>query len=146
MRTTRPMHLGGVTLAAAAVLTLGVAVPAQAAPSIPLNHGQEAPAPTVTGAHGWFSYELDGTEFCYTLAASGLSAPAVAAHVHVAPRNVPGPVVIPLTVGAGTTFEVSDCVDITGDLATAIAENPKAYYINVHTPLNPPGEIRGQLK
>ena len=146
MITKRRARTAALTLAAATAFTFAGAGAAQAAPAIPLTGGQEVPAPTAFGAHGWFSYEIDGTEFCYTLSVDGLSTPAVAAHVHVAPRNVPGPVVIPLSVVGATSFEVSDCVTISVDLAEAVGSNPGAYYVNVHTPMNQPGEIRGQLK
>ena len=94
MITKKRARSAALTLAAIAAFTFAGAGAAQGSPAIPLNGGQEAPAPNAFGAHGSFSYEIDGTEFCYTLEVSGLSAPATAAHVHVAPRNVPGPVVI----------------------------------------------------
>lgn len=146
MITKRRARTAALSLAAVAAFTLAGAGTAHAAPAIPLNGGQEAPAPNAFGAHGSFSYEIDGTEFCYTLEVEGLSTPAVAAHVHVGPRNVPGPVVIPLDVVSATSFEVSDCVTISAMLAGAIEADPSAYYVNVHTPMNQPGEIRGQLK
>lgn len=150
MMTTRRSRTTALSLAAAAALTLGAAGAAQAtppgSPAIPLNTGQEVPAPTVGGAHGWFSYEIDGDELCYTLEVTGLSAPAAAAHIHVAPRNVPGPIVVPLTVENATSFEVSACTTADADLLAAIEANPGGYYVNVHTPTNQPGEIRGQLK
>ena len=93
-----------------AAFTFAGAGAAQAAPAIPLTGGQETPRPNDFGAHGWFSYEIDGTEFCYTLEVDGaLRRRAVAAHVHVAPRNVPGPVVIRLGSCRATSFEVSAC-------------------------------------
>ena len=100
MITKRRARTAALTLAAAAAFTFAGAGAAQASPAIPLTGGQEAPKPNAFGAHGSFSYAIDGTEFCYTLEVDGLSTPAVAAHVHVAPRNVAGPVVIPLDVGA----------------------------------------------
>ena len=137
-------------LAAAAALTLGAAGAAQAAPptvtTVPLNTGQEVPAPTEGGAHGFFSYEIEGDQLCYTLEVTGLSSPAAAAHIHVGERNVPGPVVVPLMVENATSFEVSDCTTADAALLADIEANPKNYYVNVHTPMNMPGEVRGQLK
>lgn len=146
MITKRRIRTAALTLAAAAAFTLAGAGAAHAEPAIPLTGGQEVPKPNAFGGHGWFSYEIDGTDFCYSLEVDGLSTPTVNAHVHVAPRNVPGPVVIPLSFVGATSFEVSDCVTITAMLAGAIEDNPGAYYVNVHTEMNGPGEIRGQLK
>jgi hypothetical protein len=35
---------------------------------------------------------------------------------------------------------------MTPDELAAILASPKAYYVNVHTPMWPAGEVRGQLK
>jgi hypothetical protein len=149
MITTRAASKFAFALTIVAAL-LGVCGVAQAAPpdtpAIPLNTGQESPAPSVGGAHGKFSYDIDGTELCYSIEVTGLSAPAVAAHIHIGERNVPGPVVVPLTVPPATTFEVSACTTASATLLAAIQADPSAYYINVHTSTNPPGEVRGQLK
>ncbi|TYL52308.1 CHRD domain-containing protein [Agromyces mariniharenae] len=149
MITKRHARTAALTIAAAAALTFAGAGAAQAAPAIPLTGGQEAPKPNNFGAHGSFSYEIDDdlNEFCYTLDVTGLSAPATAAHVHVAPRNVPGPVVVPLVVPNETDFSVSGCTIVNNEaLLDDIAANPGAYYVNVHNANNMPGEIRGQLK
>lgn len=114
-------------------------------PAIPVNNGQETTGAD-TGASGFFSYEIDGDQFCYTLEARNLSVPALAAHIHVAPREVAGPIVLPLEVGTGTDWTVSECVDADPALLDAIASSPRSYYVNVHTPTFPGGEIRGQLK
>lgn len=143
IRPARSIALGLATVAALAVTG---AATAQGAPAIPLNTGQETPAPTEGGAHGSFSYEIDGNELCYTLEASGLSSPAVAAHIHIGPRNVAGGVVVPLMVENATSFEVEDCTTAAPAVLAQIEANPKRYYVNVHTSTNPPGEIRGQLK
>ena len=149
MVTTRTARTCGLTFAIAA-LVFGGAGAAQAAPpdspAIPLNTGQEAPAPSVGGAHGSFSYEIDGSELCYTIAVTGLSTPAVAAHIHLGARNVAGPVVVPLVVPAETSFETSACTTADPALLAAIEADSSAYYVNVHTSMNPPGEVRGQLK
>ena len=146
MMRIRSARTAALTIAAAAAFTFAGAGAAQAAPAIPLTGGQETPTPNNFGAHGSFSYEIDGNEFCYTLEVTGLSAPATAAHVHVAPRNVPGNVVIPLSVPAQTSFDVEACTTADPMLLAAIEANPGAYYVNVHNANNMPGEIRGQLK
>lgn len=138
--------------AAAALLTMGAASAAArpgGVPAIPVNNGQETTGAD-TGASGFFSYTIGDDQFCYTLEARDLSVPAVAAHIHVAPRKVAGPIVLPLTVGTGTDWTVSECVDADTDadaaLLDAIASSPRSYYVNVHTQTFPGGEIRGQLK
>jgi hypothetical protein len=140
-------------VAAAIVSLWGITAPAQAkpggVPAIPLNTEQEVTGSN-TGASGFFSYSISGTQFCYTLTARNLSVPATAAHVHLAPRNVAGPVVIPLAIGSGTSWTVDTCTTITKatelQALAGIQVDPRAYYVNVHTPTFPGGEIRGQLK
>jgi hypothetical protein len=77
---------------------------------------------------------------------TGLSTPAAAAHIHLGERNVAGPIVVPLVVPAETSFETSACTTADPALLAAIEADPSAYYVNVHTSMNPPGEVRGQLK
>lgn len=137
-----------IAFAAAAALTLVGAGPAQAkppgTPAIPLNNEQETTGAT-GGASGFLAYEVvDADTFCYELVVEGLTAPAVAAHIHLAPRNVAGGVVIPLSVPAATSFTTSGCTDDTD--AAAVGADPGAYYVNVHTSTFPGGEVRGQLK
>ena len=114
-------------------------------PAIPLNNGQETTGAD-TGAHGFFSYEISGDQLCYTMSVSDLSQPAVAAHIHVGPRKVAGPVVIPLEIGEGTSWTVDTCTTADAELLAAIEADPRSYYVNVHTPTFPGGEVRGQLK
>jgi hypothetical protein len=129
--------------AAAGILALSVVgVPAaSAAPAIPLNGEQEVAAADDDG-HGFFSYTLEGTTFCWTLSWENLE-PPTAAHVHLAPRHIAGPVVIPLAI---TTSPSSGCNTIPENVAAGISADPKAYYVNIHTATFPGGAIRGQLK
>ena len=146
MITKRRTRTAALTLAAAAAFTLVGSAAATAAPAIPLTIGQETPKPDAAGAHGSFSYEIGEGELCYTLDVTGLSTPATAAHVHLAPRNLPGDVVIPLVVENATSFSVDTCVPADQAVLDGIAEDPGNYYVNVHNSQNPRGEIRGQLK
>ena len=133
-----------------AIGTVAVAGPAAAnpggVPAIPLNTEQETTG-SDTGASGFFSYTIQGSQLCYTLEVRGLSLPAVAAHIHKAPRHVAGPVVIPFpAVPSATTGEASACVTPAAGLLADLQANPKAYYVNVHTVTFPGGEVRGQMK
>lgn len=131
---------------AIALLTVGGAAAASAAPAIPLNNGQET-TDAKGGAHGMFSYTIDGDQFCYTLDVTGLTVGAVAAHVHSAPRGEAGPVRIPLDVPNATSFHVEDCTTVSDPMILdGVRENPRGWYVNVHTPTYPGGEVRGQLK
>jgi hypothetical protein len=114
---------------------------ASAEPAIPLNGEQEASAADPDG-HGFFSYTLEGTTFCWTLSWKNIET-ATAAHIHKAPREVAGPIVIPLSVAANPG---SGCSTISAELAAGISADPKAYYVNVHNAPFPAGAIRGQLK
>ena len=136
-------------VAAASISLLGITAPAEAnaggVPAIPLNTEQEVTGSN-TGASGFFTYTIDGSELCYTLTARNLSVPATAAHIHLAPRNVAGPVFVPLLVGSGTSWTVDTCTTADSAVLAAIEASPRSYYVNVHTPTFPGGEIRGQLK
>src|SRR6059058_1616564 len=110
-------------VAGAIISLLGISAPAHAqaegVPAIPLNVGQEVTGSN-TGASGFFSYTVEGNELCYTLTARNLSAPAVAAYIHLAPRNVAGAVVVPLQVGSGTSWTVDTCTTADAALLSAI--------------------------
>jgi hypothetical protein len=133
----------------AGALTIG---PASAiGGAIPLNAEQEAPG-AVSDGTGFFVYTIEGSELCYTLEVRDLTGAPFAAHIHIAPRHTPGPVVVPLATPPAATSSVSACITATEGGAMTPAElaainaDPKAYYVNVHTPTWPAGEVRGQLK
>jgi len=82
---------------------------------------------------------------CFLSRWTGIDGTVGAAHIHLAPEGVPGPVVVPLFAG---TFEGSDktrgCVPANG-LADDILAQPSDYYINIHSSVYPAGAIRTQL-
>ncbi|HLF90676.1 MAG TPA: CHRD domain-containing protein [Anaerolineales bacterium] len=90
--------------------------------SITLNHGQR--------------------EVCFELTVSDI-APAAAAHIHIGPVGVPGPVVVPLVPPTGGSS--SGCVSAERELIKAIIQAPEEYYVNVHNAEFPGGALRGQL-
>jgi hypothetical protein len=82
-------------------------------------------------------------EVCFQLTVSDI-APATAAHIHVGPPGVAGPVVVGLTPPP-TGGSSSGCVSADRDLIKDIIQNPDAYYVNVHNAPFPAGAVRGQL-
>ena len=147
-RATRAFALAIGLSAIMSGVALGIA---GGVPAIPLNNAQETTGAT-GGGSGFFSYTVSGSQLCYTLEVRNLTAAPVAAHIHPAPRNIAGPVAVPLATPPGATSSVSGCITAAADGAmtpaelAAIVANPRAFYVNVHTPTFPGGEVRGQLK
>lgn len=96
-----------------------------------------APTPGLGGAN--LQVGANGT-ISISGAFAGLTAPAVAAHVHLGAVGTNGPIVFGLTL-VGTTFSATHTPS-TLDLANLRTGN---WYVNVHTGAFPGGEIRGQL-
>lgn len=109
-----------------------------------LTGAAEAPGPGDPDGSGTVVLRLNPgqEEICYELSVSNI-APATAAHIHVAPVGVPGPVVVPLV--APTSGSSSACATVDRDLVKAIIQNPELYYVNVHNAEFPAGAVRGQL-
>jgi fermentation-respiration switch protein FrsA (DUF1100 family) len=113
---------------------------------------QEVP-PVVTPAtgHGWVLVSTDGSTITYYVAYSGLSGPAVAAHIHTGAAGVAGGVILPLVVSAspmvGTltaaNFAPSGAITTFAQAVAAIGAGNT--YFNIHTAANPGGEVRGQI-
>lgn len=105
-----------------------------------LTGSQEVP-PRETPAFGigYATLDLETNWFTFDYSFEGLLAPQVAAHIHVAPPGVNGPIVYPLPHGSPASLEVTITDE---DVANLLAGN---WYVNVHTTLYPGGEIRGQF-
>jgi hypothetical protein len=151
-----------------------IAVPATATSRVFVTHlsGDEEVPPRDTRAQGQAIFKLskDGQSLDYRLIVANIEN-VVAAHIHVAPVGVNGPIVVPLygpaQPGGGRTSGVLatgtiTAADLTGPLAgqplSALIAQIEAgnAYVNVHTDdgVAPPdtgpgdfpgGEIRGQL-
>jgi CHRD domain len=107
-----------------------------------LTVNQEIPAPRGARGSGTFTATVTGRTIRFRLAFRGLTGAAAAAHIHVAPagRANPAPAVTlcgPCRNGQTGTVSASAAVlrKILGG----------ATYVNIHTPRNGPGEIRGQI-
>jgi hypothetical protein len=129
--------------------------------------GEETPAIFTLGTAGFSARVVDGgTRIEFTLSWSNLTAAPVVAHVHIGQRSVAGAVsyflcggggkpACPATATGSITGSViaSDVIGIPaqgiapGDLAAVLTMMRAGLtYANMHTPLHPGGEIRGQLK
>ena len=109
-----------------------------------MSGAAEAPGPGDPDGSGTAVFTLNHGqgEICFELTAANIG-PATAAHIHVAPVGVPGPVVVPLT--PPTNGASSGCVSVDRELIKALLQDPDEYYVNVHNTAFPAGAIRGQL-
>jgi hypothetical protein len=83
----------------------------------------------------------------YRLVANNLPGTISAAHIHLAPVGVPGPVVQPLPLIAGAENGVIGAGTFTNPaLLAQLQADPGAFYVNVHSTVCGPGVIRGQLR
>ncbi len=126
-----------------------------------LSGGEETPAPGIaTGASGTASVSVDvlNQELTVTLTVFNLPSPTSAAHIHVSPRGLSGPVVIDFPIPTGRTGDLTISfragrssfrprpeigIATMEDAIQAILTGNA--YVNVHTVANGAGEIRGQL-
>jgi hypothetical protein len=133
-----------------AATTIGLARPA-AAVHVAVLHStmlgsNEVPGPGDPNASGSTTIVLNSASgsVCYVIHVAGLSAPLTAAHIHIGPTGVAGPVVIPLPLTGGPN-NFAGCTTANSTLIQRIIDNPSGYYTNVHNAPFPAGVERGQL-
>jgi hypothetical protein len=138
--TTRWLSVLGFLAASAAASASAETVNLTAA----LSGANEVP-PVQGTASGTAAVALDTASRLLTweVQVQGLSAPISAAHFHgPSSTSANAPVVIPIAK-AGDTSPFKGSTTITPEqMADLLAGR---YYLNIHTPNNPPGEIRGQV-
>ncbi len=112
-----------------------------------LDQAQEVPAPSpVPGAAGsaFGTIDTDTGLLDWNLSFSGLSGPAIGAHFHgPGAVGVTAPVVV--DIGSISGLNTPTIGFATISLAAAQQLLDGLFYINIHTTLNPSGEIRGQV-
>jgi hypothetical protein len=116
-----------------------------------LSGAAEAPGPGDADGAGVAQVNLTKAgAVCFAIAVDGITLPATAAHIHVAPVGVPGPIVVtlapPQPFGSGVAGASAGCVtDVPNAVLGAISSQPDQYYVNVHNADFPAGAVRGQL-
>ena len=142
---------GGAAVCALALIVAGAATARPQANTIrvaaPMDAAQEVPQPrgSVDNARGTFGATLTrsgaGADMRWNMVFSGLTGPAVAAHIHTGRPGDAGPIAVPLC---------SPCVNPENGTANVNAATLAAIqggnaYVNIHTGMNAAGEIRGQV-
>jgi CHRD domain len=118
--------------------------------STDLTGAEEFPGPGDADATGQADLRLNQgqNQVCFDVSWADVDGTVFAAHIHIGPPGVAGPIVVGLFEGtfAGTD-SVSGCVeDVDAELIKAIRQDPADYYVNVHsTPGFEAGAVRGQL-
>jgi hypothetical protein len=161
-KTTGPLRKSAIVLASATILTVGGSVPFAFADGgghgdshrhhglqANLTGAKEVPGPGDADGRGSATVSLKRDQICFTLSWRNIDAPT-AAHIHVGPSDVAGPVVVGLlsvpAPGLGAPVDsVGGCANAQPDLIAAIQSNPRNYYVNIHNVAFPAGAIRGQL-
>lgn len=111
-----------------------------------LSGSQEVPAVTTTGS-GTITGEYDGDDNKLELTVNwtGLSGTVTGAHIHgPALTGANAGVLIPLTVNVnGVTGKIESDISLPDSTEQFLIQG--RLYVNLHTTLNPNGEIRGQI-
>jgi len=152
-RLTLPVMLAAGALILAAIPAVVLAAdPPQPAFGGPLAGSQEVPAVTTTATgEGTAVISPDGSKIWYFVTYSGLSGPAVAAHIHTGASGQAGGVILPLKVtdspmvGTLTSADFKASGPITSFADAVAAIKGGQTYFNIHTAANGGGEIRGQI-
>ena len=139
------------TLGMVAMLAVGAPAYGQGRPfATTLTGAAEVPGPGDPDASGtaFITLNQGQGEVCFELSWAGIDGTVFAAHIHVGPAGVAGPVVVPLftDVALSGTDSASGCVSgVSQELIKAIRQTPENYYTNIHSDVFPAGAVRGQL-
>lgn len=107
-----------------------------------LSSNQEVPSTTspATG-QGLFTFDRDSRQLSWNIDYAGLTGPLQGAHLHgPAPTGANAGVQVPIPVGPSP---LKGAATLTEAQAEALLAG--RFYVNLHTPQFPGGEIRGQL-
>ena len=110
--------------------------------STQLNGAQETPAVT-TIATGSARLAIDMASGSISATVTTSNIDATAAHIHEGPVGTAGPIILPLEKGADGAFYAPANSRLTAAQLDSLRNGN--LYVNVHTAVNPNGEIRGQI-
>jgi hypothetical protein len=149
------MGIRRLTYAAAALVAVIVSASALAASSAPssrsvttaklkafLTVNQEIPAPKGAHGSGTFTATVTGRKIKFRLTFTGLTGAATAAHIHLALAGRANPLPAVTLCGPCTSGQTRT---VTASAAVMKKILGGATYVNIHTPKNAGGEIRGQI-
>lgn len=116
--------------------------------------GRNEVPPVISSASGEITAVLDGNELTLAGSFAGLRSPfdpaiAGGAHIHLGYAGENGGIALSLTAMLDMTMQsgsfdaASNTFTLTNDQVTALMA--RRMYVNIHTSLNPGGELRGQL-
>ncbi|MEO5674710.1 MAG: CHRD domain-containing protein [Chitinophagales bacterium] len=114
--------------------------------SASLTGDQEAP-PVVTAAMGYSSFVLNAAmdTLCIHATFTGLSGAVTGTHIHEGSVGVSGGVILDLTASVNGNDLTATITGSNLALLSISKMLSGEYYLNVHTAVNPDGEIRGQI-
>ena len=107
-----------------------------------LTVNQEIPAPKGAKGSGTFTATVTGRKIKFRLTYKGLTGAATAAHIHLALAGRANPVPAVTLCGPCTSGQTRT---VTASAAVMKKILGGATYVNIHTPKNAGGEIRGQI-
>lgn len=126
----------------------GAADPEEAGALTAVMDVDQQVAATPTAASGFTTVLQAGEDgMCFMVDNFDLSGPVTAAHIHAAAFGTAGDIVVPFVLGVvdGSSTQIACTPAIDPAVVDAIYADPAAHYVNIHTELNPMGEVRGQL-
>lgn len=111
-----------------------------------MTGAKEVPGPGDSNGFGFAKVKLHPSDdkLCVQIRVFNITR-ATAAHIHEAPKDEAGPVVVTLPT-PNSNGVAAGCVNVDNDLLEDIKGDPSDYYVNIHNTPFPNGAVRGQLK